>query len=659
MVFHSWAFILVFGEVAPKNAAAFSPPIPYSARSRFAEPPLSRGFASPPLRLGFPNDFDPEKYHDDEDEDEPELLDKLLGKKLGINIGSELPGFTPEEIEELRIQAQATLDKAIDGRLADIEALREQIQEDLKESKERMKVASSLNAQIEKQNLMEKIDRLTSDFLQGNADFRENTKQAAAADRIAATSGRGVDWGSWGTVGGMDVIVGSGETGERPSKLLGSVDSARRRGEISDETDEFSIPSKNRILVVSDGMKSCLFSLKDKGSKRVIDELSQLLNKAFDSDITIDTYSPTSNIPMGGNNAQTALIFASSLNDRSSLENILGRVLKRTAPVSGGAAGVPPSHVVIVSSLGTERTNKMPYSMQNMFGGKLDKLREIEQAIVAISRSRIDGKQRPLDYTIVKFGEVASSDGDAKTETITIQPGDQLDGEIGPNAAAHVLLQAMAYQPYARNSTLCSAGLLPSGVSIDAARWNDKFLCLSGPELLRMEAGRGSTADDGKMLDPKFEQLAQYVKEWSTAYEGDRKGTGLTTPVLVRNSRKGPSQFDGVMAREGVRLLFQTTNTGDRYKSATEEKQDEKERNSGGSAAKKASGSAPVAVKARKEGGVEVLVEKTVDGELRVRARRCNMDHKTIVKEMSEEVIVSNLKKAVKAWVDARGVTGF
>ena len=73
----------------------------------------------------------------------------------------------------------------------------------------------------------------------------------------------------------------------------------------------------------------------------------------------------------------------------------------------------------------------------------------------------------------------------------------------------------------------------------------------------------------------------------------------------------------------------------------------------------KSSSSAPVSVKARKEGGVEVLVEKTVDGELRVRARRCNMDHKTIVKEMSEEVIVSNLKKAVKAWVDARGVTGF
>jgi hypothetical protein len=351
------------------------------------------------------------------------------------------------------------------------------------------------------------------------------------------------------------------------------------------------------------------------------------------------------------------LIFASSLNDRNSLESLLGRVLKRTAPVSGGAAAMPPSHVVIVSGIGTERTNKMPYSMQNMFGGKLDKLREIEQAIVAISRSRIAGKQSPLDYTIVKYGEVASSDGDGG-ESIAIQPGDILDGDIGVNAAANVLLQAMAYQPYARNSTMCATGRLPTDSTIDSETWNDKFLCLSGPELLRINAGRGGDIVEGQILDSKFEQLAQYIKEWASAYEGDRKGTGLTTPVLVRNTRKAPSKFDGVVAREGVRILFQTTNTGDRYKSATEEKMEEKER-SGGGAVKKSSSATPVKVKGRKEGGVEILVEKTNDGDIRVRARRCNMDAKTVVKEMSEDVIVKNLKRAVNAWVDARGVTGF
>ena len=390
----------------------------------------------------------------------------------------------------------------------------------------------------------------------------------------------------------------------------------------------------------------------------ILGKLTTLLNDAFDSDINIDTYSPLSgsNIPIGGNNAQTAIIFASSLNDRSSLERLLGRILKRTAPVSGGAAGMPPSHVVLVSALGTERTNKMPYSMTNLFGGKLDKMREIEQAIVTISRSR-KGNQTPLDYTIVKFGDVA--DGEAE---VTIKPGDVLDGSISSDAAANVLLQAMAYQPYARNSTLCATGSLSSAdVPIDVATWNDKFLALSGPELLRIDAGRGAEETDEGILDSKYEQLRQYIKQWSATYEGDRKGTGLTTPVLVRKSRKPASAFDGVIARDGVRILFQTTNTGDRYKSASEEKTEDKDRNrgGGGSTTPKKSSSAPVMTKARKEGGVEVLVEKTTDGNIRIRARRCNIDNKTIVKEMSENVIVKSLKKAVEAWVKARDTTGF
>mmetsp|Transcript_8661 Transcript_8661/g.13428 ORF Transcript_8661/g.13428 Transcript_8661/m.13428 type:complete len:639 (-) Transcript_8661:61-1977(-) len=578
------------------------------------------------------NNYDEEDEDEDEEEDG---LDNLIGKKLGINIGAQLPALSPEEIEDIRIQAQATLDKAVDGRLADIEKLREELEEDLSRSRKRMETASELNVQYEKQNLMEKIDRLSDEFLNANADFRESTKKAAAADKVAASSGRGLDWGSWGSVGGMDVVIGPSE-----SVLLGSVAAARKRATLEDDDDQPIVEQDNRVLVVVDEKKS-------KGSDRVMGRLKVLLQEAFESEIIVDTYGPTGNIPIGGNNAQTALIFASSLNDRSSLENLLGRVLKRTAPVAGSAPGIPPSHVVVVSGLGTERTNKMPYSMQNLLGGKLDKLREIEQAIVAISRSRIVGKQNPLDYTIVKFGDIASSDGNDDA-SIEIRPGDVLDGEIGPNAAANVLLQALAYQPYARNSTLCSAGSLPEDAIVE---WNDKFVCLSGPELLRVDAGPGISSDDA-ILDPKYEQLAQYVQEWAATFEGDRKGTGLTTPVLVRKSRKAASEFDGVVARSGVRILFQTTNTGDRYKSATEEKLEERER-SGGGAVKKSS--KPLTTKSSKEGGVEVLVEKTTDGSIRVRARRCNLDHKTIVKEMSEGVIVRNLSKAIDAWVKAKG----
>jgi hypothetical protein len=617
-------------HTAVQSATAFSSPTSYSLQlnSRLHGREFSR------VKICAQNG----NYDDEDDDEEEDVLDSLLGKKLGINIGAQLPALSPEEIEDIRIQAQATLDKAVEGRLADIEKLREQMEEDLAESRKRMDTASQLNVQYEKQNLMEKIDRLSNEFLNANADFREGTKKAAAADQLAATSGRGVDWGSWGTVGGMDVVLGPSE-----GILLGSVAAARKRATLEGDEDQPIVATDNRVLVVVDEKKT-------KGSDKVMEKLKVLLQEAFDSEIIVDTYTPTGNIPIGGKNAQTALIFASSLNDRSSLENLLGRVLKRTAPVAGSAPGMPPSHVVIVSGIGTERTNKMPYSMQNLLGGKLDKLREIEQSIIAISRSRIVGKQTPLDYTIVKFGDIASSDGN-DVANIDIRPGDVLDGEIGPNAAANVLLQALAFQPYARNSTLCSTGSLPEGATIDT--WNDKFLCLSGPELLRVDVGPGIDSDDA-ILDPKFEQLAQYIQEWSAAFEGDRKGTGLTTPVLVRKSRKPASKFDGVVARSGVRILFQTTNTGDRYKSASEEKLEEKERSGGGTVKKS---SKPLTTKTSKEGGVEVLVEKTTDGSIRVRARRCNMDHKTIVKEMSEEVIVKNLSRAVDAWVKAKGAS--
>jgi hypothetical protein len=44
--------------------------------------------------------------------------------------------------------------------------------------------------------------------------------------------------------------------------------------------------------------------------------------------------------------------------------------------------GNPPTQLVCVSTLGMERTNKMPYSLQNVLGGKLDKKRQVEEAIV-------------------------------------------------------------------------------------------------------------------------------------------------------------------------------------------------------------------------------------------------------------------------------------
>ena len=208
----------------------------------------------------------PEDYYDDED-DEEDGLDSLIGKKLGINIGAQLPTLSQEEIDDIRVAAQETLDKAIDGRLADIEELRTELQSELSASRSRMEKAAELNVAYEKQNLMEKIDKLSDDFLNKDKDFRESTKRIANADKLSGSLGKGVDWGSWGNLGDGEVTVtaSSGDESKSPSKLLGSVDAARRRAvatasidmdedEVVDSSSSL-VDVENRVLIVVDDKK--------------------------------------------------------------------------------------------------------------------------------------------------------------------------------------------------------------------------------------------------------------------------------------------------------------------------------------------------------------------------------------------------------------------
>ena len=162
--------------------------------------------------------------------------------------------FTQEELDNLRASIQdEVVDVAIDTNLEEINRLRKTLADEAEASKKRMRDASSLDAQYVKQNFRESISKVKDEFLESTRDFRETTKRIAAADQMAATSGRGVDWGSWGTVGGMDVVVG--DSTDMP-KLLGSVDSARRRGEmLADDDITVTTSSENRIMVVIDGQK--------------------------------------------------------------------------------------------------------------------------------------------------------------------------------------------------------------------------------------------------------------------------------------------------------------------------------------------------------------------------------------------------------------------
>lgn len=398
-----------------------------------------------------------------------------------------------------------------------------------------------------------------------------------------------------------------------------------------------------------------LYSRQDKNFKKVLNRFEELVSDRFSDSVIIDTYSPSSVIPMGGNNAKCAIIVSTSLsNGQASAENILGRVLKKTLAAGGGGVSKPPSHFVVVSPVGTERIEQFPYSMQNMMGGgRLKKAREVEEVVTSIVKRRFtaDSSVPPLDYTILKLGELVEDSKivSGKDGLINVKPGDSLDGKVGIDAAAQVLLQAVALRPTARNATLSVIGGMDKNHVVEEEMWEDWFLRLEGPELWRSEP----LAQGDQELERKFEELASYINEWSNRYKDGAKGTGLTTPVSVYPSKFGPdvdTSSANIRRKFGVRLEFKQTNTGSAYRSKEEERQMEREIPSK-SATKK---DQVTTMRQKKQGGVEILVEEVASKEglhqLRVRAKRCNMDDDTVLKEMSEATILKSLEEATRIW---------
>ena len=103
---------------------------------------------------------------------------------------------------------------------------------------------------------------------------------------------------------------------------------------------------------------------------------------------------------------------------------------------------------------------------------------------------------------------------------------------------------------------------------------------------------------------------------------------------------KGP--IPGVVKAASLNLLFLPTATGRNYLSRDEEKLREKE---GSSAAR------PPVRRTLKEGGIQVLVEETSEGTLRVRAKRCSYAEDAVIKELSEETILSRLRESIDVWL--------
>ena len=291
--------------------------------------------------------------------------------------------------------------------------------------------------------------------------------------------------------------------------------------------------------------------------------------------------------------------------------------------------GRPPTQLVAVSTLGTERTDKFPYSMQNLMGRKLDTRREMEECLITTVKER--SVQPPLDYTIVKFGEFKESSQSSNTG-FSFLPGDALDGTTSVELASQTLIQAVAFQPAARNATLCVTGTLPATSDVTpTVLWDDAFLKLKGPELVRFE---------NLQINPnKFDQLSEYLKEWGKLLSASGK---LTTPVDFGVSTQGPNaMFEGVAQRDGLKLIFRPTSTGQNYLSKDEERDMEKR------------GLKPASprLRGKAEGGVEILVEITTQSNLRVRATRTNMGPETVIKELSEATILKRLEDSLVVFV--------
>ncbi|CAN0352891.1 unnamed protein product, partial [Phaeothamnion confervicola] len=151
--------------------------------------------------------------------------------------------------------------------------------------------------------------------------------------------------------------------------------------------------------------------------------------------------------------------------------------------------------------------------------------------------------------------------------------------------------------------------------------WDDEFLRLDGPELLRIPLV------DLMPSNPDPIRAGIFLREWSSLWT--KPGSGLTTPVAVTATDRS------------VTILFRPTAKA--YVSRKDEReQEEQQKSGGGSGRGGGSGGSN-----RREGGLQILVEDAPYP--RIRVRRTPLDAGAVVKEMSEKAILDCLKKDLKA----------
>ncbi|KAJ1484261.1 hypothetical protein T484DRAFT_2522203 [Baffinella frigidus] len=280
--------------------------------------------------------------------------------------------------------------------------------------------------------------------------------------------------------------------------------------------------------------------------------------------------------------------------DRATVERLIGRSTKLR-------------FVVLVSSLGTRRSDLFPFSMQNAFTGVLDKKRDVELGVEDYV------KELGASFVVVRVGKLSE---DRNLNNVKLEPGDEMSSEVTASSAAEAVMQSVLQQPFALNSTFSISGV--SGPKPSQVDWDDQFSKLNGPELWRQGIGTISV---------------KACRDWvqtSWAQEWGKSGSGLTTPVEI------------VPTAKGVQLVFRPNKST--FKSFKEEKAEEKAREKGDT-----DGEEKTRLAGDLEGGVEVVVEEQPFP--RIRAMRCNMGPNTVIKEMSEQIMMTRLKKDVDSWM--------
>jgi hypothetical protein len=175
------------------------------------------------------------------DDRKPEVPFNAFTLRNEINIGETIK-FTEEQIAELKQEAADMMSDKIDEGIQDIERMREKMRIEFDKSRKLMKMQSEYNAQVQSEQLMNKIDRLTGKFMESTKESRKSTMLAATAD--ASMEGKGVELGSWGSVGGSAVAT-----------LGNSLSRSVPKAEGEEET--FTAPRENRIMIIADESQVC------------------------------------------------------------------------------------------------------------------------------------------------------------------------------------------------------------------------------------------------------------------------------------------------------------------------------------------------------------------------------------------------------------------